>query len=320
MHLIKKHIYAILSFFCIPIIIYIQIDQPKKDVSAQDFPFNITPETLLNNPHAGVITIISLLYIILLLAGIIALSLFILKKSKHQELIPQQTQEPFPLPYRKTTQLLFIVLFAMILPYFFKTLLINLSKKTNPLAIPIILNLFLECFVIWLVYSFLRFKKMVLTLSKKEIQITLKTFIALIPLTCIALLINKLIVDSSGIKSQINPAITILFSLKNPFLLTILFFQVIFIGPVAEEFLFRTFLYKALKKKSTFLISGLFTSIIFAFAHGTPQDFLPLLTISMTLCYLYEKTQKVSTIILLHALHNGLNFSLLLIIKNVIVN
>ncbi len=103
-----------------------------------------------------------------------------------------------------------------------------------------------------------------------------------------------------------------------PILLT--FFSLVILPPIAEESLFRGFLYSGLRKKMPKIIAALLTSAIFASAH-LPEGVGGLLwaggidvfILSMVLVFLREKTNSIWPGVTLHAIKNGIAFYLIYI-------
>ncbi|HSX17193.1 MAG TPA: type II CAAX endopeptidase family protein [Patescibacteria group bacterium] len=99
------------------------------------------------------------------------------------------------------------------------------------------------------------------------------------------------------------------------------FISLVVLPPLAEETLFRGFLYTGLRKKLPYIWTALFVSLAFASLHlmEGSQGLLWIAGIdtfilSMVLCYLREKTGNLWAGILVHALKNGLAFTFLYII------
>lgn len=98
--------------------------------------------------------------------------------------------------------------------------------------------------------------------------------------------------------------------------LYLVFMSLVILPPLAEEILFRGFLFSSLRQKFRWRYAAVFTSIFFGVAHLQFGSGAPLLwvaaidtfVLSIVLCYLREKTGSVWAGIFLHALKNGVAF------------
>ncbi len=106
--------------------------------------------------------------------------------------------------------------------------------------------------------------------------------------------------------------------------LLMVFLALVICAPVAEEVLFRGFLFTSLRQRSSFFLATLGTSILFGAAHlmGGEQGAsllwiagIDTLLLSVALCYLREKTGRLWASIILHSLKNSLAFVLLFIVN-----
>jgi hypothetical protein len=102
--------------------------------------------------------------------------------------------------------------------------------------------------------------------------------------------------------------------------LIIVFFSLVIVPPIAEEILFRGFLYSSLKKGLPIFGAAIVTSLIFASGHLTEGvggllwiGALDTFVLSMVLVYLREKTNGLWAGMLVHALKNGIAFYLIYI-------
>jgi len=83
-------------------------------------------------------------------------------------------------------------------------------------------------------------------------------------------------------------------------------------APVAEEFLFRGFMFPALARWRGTWPAALIVGCLFGLIHvaGSPIGFIPLLMFfGVALCLLYVKTKSLYPCIALHALNNSVAFS-----------
>ena len=104
--------------------------------------------------------------------------------------------------------------------------------------------------------------------------------------------------------------------------LTLVFLALVVLAPLAEEILFRGFLFGTLRRKLSFAAATLITSLLFGAAHlmGGEQGAALLwiagidtLLLSTVLCYLREHTGRLWGCVLLHATKNCVAFMLLFV-------
>lgn len=81
--------------------------------------------------------------------------------------------------------------------------------------------------------------------------------------------------------------------------------------PVAEELVFRGFLYRWGKQIVPAWVAALSTSVLFGLIHGSLVAFFPLAAVGLALCLLYEISGDLRVPIVVHALFNLTQFILL---------
>jgi len=91
-------------------------------------------------------------------------------------------------------------------------------------------------------------------------------------------------------------------------------FMIICVAPVAEEFFFRGFFYRALRSRYSVLVAALVDGIVFGIIHwdfSTADGLLlvpPLAALGFMFCLVYERTGSLYPVIALHALNNAIAF------------
>ena len=91
-------------------------------------------------------------------------------------------------------------------------------------------------------------------------------------------------------------------------------FMVICVAPVAEEFFFRGFFYRALRSRYSVLGAALIDGILFGAIHwdfSTTDGLLiipPLAALGFMFCLVYERTGSIYPVVALHALNNAIAF------------
>lgn len=91
------------------------------------------------------------------------------------------------------------------------------------------------------------------------------------------------------------------------------FFTLVIIAPIAEEVLFRGYLFGKLKKFVPIWIAILITSLLFGFIHGAWNVAIDTFSLSVVLCLLRLSTGGLWAPILLHMTKNGIAFYILFI-------
>jgi membrane protease YdiL (CAAX protease family) len=82
-------------------------------------------------------------------------------------------------------------------------------------------------------------------------------------------------------------------------------FSAAIVAPIAEEVIFRGYLYPVAKKFSGIGIGMLFSSLVFAAGHGNVPLMLPLFLLGMIMAYSYEKTGSILAPISIHFCFNS---------------
>ena len=133
-------------------------------------------------------------------------------------------------------------------------------------------------------------------------------YVAGYPLFVAAALINMVIATRllGGGAVSGGGAIRYLTQAESPALIALIAVLFVFIGPLAEEFLFRGLLYGALRKRLSARGAIGLSAVVFAGFHLNPYQFLPLCMIGLILGYLYEKTRSLVPTVFVHMLQNAL--------------
>jgi membrane protease YdiL (CAAX protease family) len=91
-------------------------------------------------------------------------------------------------------------------------------------------------------------------------------------------------------------------------------FMVVCVAPVAEEFFFRGFFYRALRSRYSVLVAALIDGVLFGVIHWdlSSADGLliipPLAALGFMFCLVYERTGSLYPVIALHAFNNAIAF------------
>jgi membrane protease YdiL (CAAX protease family) len=247
---------------------------------------------------------ITLFYAFLFLAGLINLGLFLSRKIKGQSIIQlDYPKKKLPLNQENAAKLIFLVSFLMLFTYFLPNIFLSFSRL-SPIFIILATNLTLQIGTIFIIFSYIKPHFFDFSLKKKEINFVVKIYSAIIPVTALAIFINLFLIKVLGIELGPSPVMKLIPLINTKVSLLLFITQAIIVAPFAEELIFRGIFYKLLRKKYSFLVAATGISLFFALLHRSPAGVLGLFIISFSLCYVYEKTQKISTAFLFHALHN----------------
>ena len=91
--------------------------------------------------------------------------------------------------------------------------------------------------------------------------------------------------------------------LKSYELYLYLFVAVTF-GPIVEEFLFRGFFYKYLRRRYSVFVCAIVSSVVFGLSHGTTEHMPMTCAFGLFLCFIFELTGKIRYCIGFHILAN----------------
>lgn len=90
--------------------------------------------------------------------------------------------------------------------------------------------------------------------------------------------------------------------------LLLVFVALVILTPLAEEILFRGFLFRGFRRRLNFWPTAIIISILFALAHFQVNVGLDVFALSLVLCYLREKTDSLWPGIVLHSTKNLVAF------------
>ncbi|MFB2922098.1 MULTISPECIES: type II CAAX prenyl endopeptidase Rce1 family protein [Aerosakkonema] len=126
-------------------------------------------------------------------------------------------------------------------------------------------------------------------------------FVAL-PLVIVVSLINQEIWKGEG---GSNPLLSLALESKDGVALAIFFFTAAIAAPLFEEFLFRGFLLPSLTRYIPVWGATIASSLLFAVAHLSLSEVLPLTTLGIVLAVVYTRSRNLLAPMLLHSLWNS---------------
>jgi hypothetical protein len=91
-------------------------------------------------------------------------------------------------------------------------------------------------------------------------------------------------------------------------LLPLILLSAVIIAPIAEEIVFRGYLYKAFRDRFKPWYAIIMSAALFSAIHLEPLAAVPLFVIGVVLAYVYEKTDNLMAPIALHMLNNAVAF------------
>lgn len=89
------------------------------------------------------------------------------------------------------------------------------------------------------------------------------------------------------------------------------FVALVIITPIAEEMVFRGFMFNGIRRRLPFWATAIIVSAVFGWVHGQWNVGIDVFALSLVLCGLREFTGSLWPAILLHSLKNGVAFYLL---------
>lgn len=102
-------------------------------------------------------------------------------------------------------------------------------------------------------------------------------------------------------------------NLTQPYEYVLAFVALVILPPVAEELLFRGYLFGRLRQTFGFWVTTIVVSVVFGIVHLQWNVGIDVAVLSIFLCYLRERTGSVWAGMVLHGIKNGLAYFLLFI-------
>jgi uncharacterized protein len=127
-------------------------------------------------------------------------------------------------------------------------------------------------------------------------------YCAALPLVVIVSLINQRIWQGQG---GSNPLLSLVLEGQDRVALAIFFFTAAIAAPLFEEFLFRGFLLPSLTRYFSVWQAILLSSFLFAVAHLSLSEILPLAVLGIVLGVVYTRSRNLLAPMLLHSLWNS---------------
>ncbi|MDD4955355.1 MAG: type II CAAX endopeptidase family protein [Candidatus Omnitrophica bacterium] len=311
----KRNIFILLSIICVISIIFIESSLPQEHKKTQQFTIQLNTNKILDNQYLFLIGLSSAVYLIIIFLGLFSLIKFIIYNFKKPLFVFPKQNKSLPLSQVSASQLIFLILFIILFFYLIQWLIIFFKLKINLIGFNLSANFLVETIAILLLIKYLTTGYLNFKLSIANVTNATRKYLIILPVIIGTVLINNFVLEKIGIEISVNPAIELFLKIKSLLWLSVLTFQIVILGPIAEELFFRGFIYKLLRKRCGFLVSAAASSVLFAALHRSNEDILPISVLAIALCYVYEKTNDITSPILLHVIHNSLSVSFLLLFK-----
>lgn len=117
----------------------------------------------------------------------------------------------------------------------------------------------------------------------------------------------------------LQESVRLLMETKDPLILILMAVAAVVVAPVAEEVVFRGYLYPAAKRFCGTAGAVIFSSLVFAAAHGNAMALLPLFILAVVLCGLYEATGSIWAPVSVHFLFNGATVGIQLLARSGVI-
>jgi membrane protease YdiL (CAAX protease family) len=118
---------------------------------------------------------------------------------------------------------------------------------------------------------------------------------------------------------SLQESVKVLKEAKDPVVVALMAVAAVLVAPMAEEVVFRGYLYPAAKRFCGPLGGMIFSSLVFAAAHGNVVALLPLFILAMLLCLIYEFTGSIWANISVHFLFNAATVAIQLLVRQGII-
>ncbi len=127
-------------------------------------------------------------------------------------------------------------------------------------------------------------------------------YCAALPLVVVVSLLNQQLWQGLG---GSNPLLSLVLEGQDKIALAIFFFTAAVAAPLFEEFLFRGFLLPSLTRYFSLWQAILISAFLFAIAHLSLSEVLPLMVLGVVLGFVYTRSRNLLAPILLHSLWNS---------------
>lgn len=139
-----------------------------------------------------------------------------------------------------------------------------------------------------------------------------RALIALAAAYPILMLVQSMVHGVSGGDLDVQDIVRFLQKAESPRDRWAVLVMAVVVAPVAEEVIFRGFLYSTAKKYAGAFVSAVATSLLFAGLHGHMPSVPALFTLAMCLVLAYEKTGTLLVPMIMHSVFNAVSVTAIL--------
>ncbi len=139
-----------------------------------------------------------------------------------------------------------------------------------------------------------------------------KGFLMIIPIVFLVSLIMNLLIEN---QNGSNPLLEIVLNNNNYFAFILLFLTTTFLAPFFEEVIFRGVLLPILSREFGIILGITISAFIFALAHLSISEMLPLFTLGVGLGITRLVSGRLSSSVIMHSLWNGMTFLNLFLLR-----
>ena len=134
----------------------------------------------------------------------------------------------------------------------------------------------------------------------------------IIPFVLLVSLIMNLLIDN---QNGSNPLLEIVLNNGNYISFILLFLTTTFLAPIFEEVIFRGVLLPILSREFGIILGITISSFIFALAHLSLSEMIPLFTLGIGLGTTRLISGRLSSSVIMHSLWNGMTFLNLFLLR-----
>lgn len=142
----------------------------------------------------------------------------------------------------------------------------------------------------------------------------LATFLIAMPVVAVTALAWKTLLEKLGLPDEKQDLIRMLLEADSPALLVVMIVLACVGAPVMEELVFRAGLFRYVRTRLPRTLALLLPACLFAALHRNLASFVPLVALGVLFSLAYERTGRIGTSIVAHALFN-LNSLVLILAK-----
>ena len=132
----------------------------------------------------------------------------------------------------------------------------------------------------------------------------LATFLISLPILTVTSLAWRAILRFIGLPEEHQDLVDLFAHAESPVVLSVLILLAIVIAPIAEEFLFRAGLFRYFRTRVSRWLALVAPGLLFAMLHMNFASFAPLVVLAVIFSLAYERTGRIGTSIVAHALFN----------------